>query len=693
MDLSESGATGLSQHKQAGVDGGAPVLTLLGLAVSMGASTLIAPAGAEAASSPAAKIQSATITHIVREGETLWSLAERYSVTPKSIALANDVNADSLRVGQRLDIAAAGANAVENQVPAAMPVAPVANTAAERDAVVPRNLAQIQVEQAVPAGASSGSVVPVATASDGHRSEANLLAASQFTKTIVPGAELKLVPANGADVKPSSLSPLASDESVADGEFVAQVPTPLAQPSAAPRTEAEAEQPAEYSVATSSLSSLQRNGGLVETTTYRIRVGDTVSSIARAHGISSAELIRLNGIRNPNRVFAGQALTVPVSGPQQTLADIIESPSQPVRVAAAAPTRLPEVADTSELQATQAISEPQIAPAISEQPAPPTSIENEAADDAVAVAPAEVEPTAPALPSPSSVEPPVKSELVRNEPVENEPAVAPQVAARPDSALEPEVDTANQNAYAQALRDDIAVMAQVDDDVVTPDAQPTSAASETALALASDVVDDVVDPSAVNPEFEAAASDIEAAEADDVDQPSEVVVARAPLGSENYQDLAEPVTGRMVSPQLPPLSDDPSDHLPSATSPMDGYLWPARGLLTSGYGWRWGRMHQGIDVAAPVGTPIVAAAPGVVEFSGWNSGGYGNMVDIRHPDGNKTRYAHNSRNLVRVGQKVQQGQQIAEMGSTGYSTGPHLHFEIHVPRQGAVNPVAMLPGR
>ncbi|MFP4009591.1 MAG: M23 family metallopeptidase, partial [Spirulinaceae cyanobacterium] len=115
--------------------------------------------------------------------------------------------------------------------------------------------------------------------------------------------------------------------------------------------------------------------------------------------------------------------------------------------------------------------------------------------------------------------------------------------------------------------------------------------------------------------------------------------------------------------------------------------------FTSGYGRRWGRMHRGIDIAGPTGTPIVAAASGEIIVAGWNSGGYGNLVDIRHPDGSMTRYAHNSKLLVRKGQWVQQGQQIALMGSTGYSTGPHLHFEIHPNGRGAANPIAYLPGR
>jgi YD repeat-containing protein len=102
-------------------------------------------------------------------------------------------------------------------------------------------------------------------------------------------------------------------------------------------------------------------------------------------------------------------------------------------------------------------------------------------------------------------------------------------------------------------------------------------------------------------------------------------------------------------------------------------------------------MHSGIDIAAPIGTPIMAAAGGVVITAGWNDGGYGNLVEIRHPDGSVTLYAHNDRILVREGQQVAQGEQVSEMGTTGFSTGPHLHFEVHPNGAGAVNPIAMLP--
>lgn len=170
------------------------------------------------------------------------------------------------------------------------------------------------------------------------------------------------------------------------------------------------------------------------------------------------------------------------------------------------------------------------------------------------------------------------------------------------------------------------------------------------------------------------------------------VVAVAPAPPEAYNGMLQTPVGEMVSPDLPPLSS-PDNYLPNSPARFNGYIWPAKGVLTSGYGRRWGRMHKGIDIAAPVGTPIMAAAAGEVISAGWNSGGYGNLVKLKHADGSITFYAHNNRILVRTGQYVEQGQQISEMGSTGFSTGPHLHFEVHPGGQGAVNPIAYLPKR
>lgn len=108
------------------------------------------------------------------------------------------------------------------------------------------------------------------------------------------------------------------------------------------------------------------------------------------------------------------------------------------------------------------------------------------------------------------------------------------------------------------------------------------------------------------------------------------------------------------------------------------YIKPlAGGRYTSGFGRRWGRMHKGVDWACPVGTTVYASCAGTVIQASYN-GGYGNNVVISHPDGRLTRYAHNSKLLVHVGQHVEQGEAIALSGSTGRSTGPHVHFEIYI---------------
>jgi murein DD-endopeptidase MepM/ murein hydrolase activator NlpD len=114
----------------------------------------------------------------------------------------------------------------------------------------------------------------------------------------------------------------------------------------------------------------------------------------------------------------------------------------------------------------------------------------------------------------------------------------------------------------------------------------------------------------------------------------------------------------------------------SAPPPVSGgqCRWPVAGRVTSEYGYRWGRLHAGIDIAAPSGMPIGAAIAGTVIYSSWQSG-YGNVVIISHGGGLSTLYGHQSRLGVSLGQVVGQGQIIGYVGSTGHSTGPHVHFE------------------
>jgi murein DD-endopeptidase MepM/ murein hydrolase activator NlpD len=129
-----------------------------------------------------------------------------------------------------------------------------------------------------------------------------------------------------------------------------------------------------------------------------------------------------------------------------------------------------------------------------------------------------------------------------------------------------------------------------------------------------------------------------------------------------------------ASYNLPSIIKDlvkPGSAKPTATK----LQWPTVGYrITQYYSWR----HTGLDIGNKIGTPLYAADDGVVEKAGWNSGGYGNMVLVNHGNGIKTRYAHASKLFVKVGDRVSRGETIAAMGSTGRSTGSHIHFEVIV---------------
>jgi murein DD-endopeptidase MepM/ murein hydrolase activator NlpD len=124
-----------------------------------------------------------------------------------------------------------------------------------------------------------------------------------------------------------------------------------------------------------------------------------------------------------------------------------------------------------------------------------------------------------------------------------------------------------------------------------------------------------------------------------------------------------------------------------ATPSSSGLIWPVSGPVVSGYGMRWGRMHNGIDIGAGYGAPIVASASGTVIFAGW-MGGYGNFVIVDHGGGLSTAYAHQSSISVGGG-TVSQGQVLGYVGCTGHCFGPHLHFEVRV-NGSAVDPLGYL---
>jgi lipoprotein NlpD len=160
--------------------------------------------------------------------------------------------------------------------------------------------------------------------------------------------------------------------------------------------------------------------------------------------------------------------------------------------------------------------------------------------------------------------------------------------------------------------------------------------------------------------------------------------------------------GRLIyvlgaSPQMAAAAANSATSEPPAEPPAEGEAskaplrWPlARPILTSLFGKRWGRDHEGIDMKAPTGTPVLAAADGEVLYAGDKVRGYGNMVVLQHAGDLLTVYAHNSLLLVHVGDRITAGQEISRVGETGHATGPHLHFEVRR-KQEPQDPLQFLP--
>jgi murein DD-endopeptidase MepM/ murein hydrolase activator NlpD len=632
---------------------------MFGLALSMGASSLVlphhddgataaepkgteatAPSVSQIATLPSSTPEMATLApaitvveHVVREGQTLSQIARSYRVNVQEIIAANHLATDALiKPGQTLKIPVnrqldASAKVVAPELLASadlnqMPLAETAGAspAAERDTALSRLHEQRNKLRDSLAGLRSEEL----NGETDQKTNADSGAAEKVDITVVPPA----IQPNAAQANAAQVS--AKPQTLASSILPPQVAEAVSSPTTLP---ASTVQP----------SVQQQVAFAPQPQAYRVSRGDTVAEIARLHNIPQSVLINANRLSDPNVIFVGQVLQLPNAQPANPVIATAQAEAQPVAIL---PTANPSA--VTPVRAVPTLPDDRTKVNSTEQP---TAVQSSASPQYVDNLLAEVR----ALRAKHQGE-----------------------VARPATV---EQSTVEQSTVEQSSRD----QARVE--------QPTMIARNTVPA-ATPVGLVSARPPYANRTAVPASSSLVAATQPVATQPvaaQPAVVAVAPIGAENYAPLRQPITGRPVSPDLPPLADADS-YLPEGMA-SNGYIWPARGMLTSGYGWRWGRMHQGIDIAADVGTPIYAAANGVVAYSDWNSGGYGNMVDIRHPDGSVTRYAHLNRNLVQPGQRVRQGEQIAEMGSTGYSTGPHLHFEVRPAGEGAVNPIAYLPGR
>jgi len=486
---------------------------------------------------------------------------------------------------------------------------------------------------------------------------------------------------------------------------------------------------------------------------YSVRPGDTLEAIASSQGVSAQDLIAVNKLGNPNLLNVNQRLKIPKAGLNnpglQASASTIEaSSSTSVFSAASVPASLnpssstpeisgsgvtvsaptvPMVSPLANLEGLNNISAPMV-PQINNIPL--TQVSQTISDPGKLEL--QGEPKFTGAVDTSALPMPATAAAASAQPANWTPVVSTQGLATDTASVLPDSSAATtpsaeaMNPYAERLRAQVVrlreeyraernsigpnsvALAPTQD----PEAQlPGGNLSEDSEHLnpylytpeyGGTVQNEISRPPSrgwsqevqkqqqerFDPARAAQSQPINLTPTSNLERP---VVATAPLGSQGYDPLSNPSLGQMVSPELPPLSGADT-YLPNGSQQSaNGFIWPAKGVFTSGYGWRWGRMHKGIDVAGPIGTPIVAASDGVVTYAQWNDGGYGYLVEITHPDGTETVYAHNSRILVQKGQRVAQGEQISEMGSTGNSTGPHLHFEIHPAGTGAVNPMAFLP--
>jgi len=575
------------------------------------------------------------VEHTVQEGQTLWQLARFYGVDTVTVATANNIPLDAvLHVGQVL------------QIPTDGRVASARLSVASLDKV-PEYYGAVSPTPAVPEANQSAL---------GHDAALKVEQAGAIARLQQKRDSLRLSLRQLQSDLPSAKS--GNDKS--GGSAAVETVQPVAES---------------------------------KSPIYRVTPGDTLSAIAKIHGVSQAELQAANRLSDPNVLFVNQVLTLPQRetgvSPRMANVDISALPSGesviPVVNAATSSAQLGVPKITSGMLQVDASSTNRSMLSL-----PLTQTKQVRSDVGVKIAslPATAPETAQA-PDVTLATAPLAGNEQPTQVVEAEPKLRHSYVE--NLRLEIVRLREKYQSGATTLQTRVQPMAKVaaaslnptsDSDAVTVRINPEFSPNGYSETVRSQVrkLQAKVRPLADSPSVPAAV----------VNQRESELVATASVGSQNYDPILPSVLGQMVSPNLPPLGSVDA-YLPGKSGKFNGYMWPAKGLLTSGYGWRWGRMHKGIDIAAPIGTPVVAAAPGVVVTAGWNSGGYGNLVEIQHPDGSVTLYAHNNRILVREGQQVAQGEQIAEMGSTGYSTGPHSHFEVHLPGQGAVNPIGFLP--
>jgi murein DD-endopeptidase MepM/ murein hydrolase activator NlpD len=639
---------------------------LISLAISMGATSLLMANQTQSAiaadvsnaettsvektdldpsTSPKLSLASPTLKHEVKLGETLWQLSQNYHVTPEAIAQANYISLQTeLQIGQTIEIPAYKSQSSPRPEKISSPeLTQSLINLKESRRKLQESLAALRSNQIVEqptliAEAPTSPQEETTTEVDDPIAEIDessslAIELNRPIPIIVPTPDINvshLPPEPTLIPITGATQPSSETETTAVAPDSSEGATQSIPISVAPTEDKEINPEVPESLAVPS-EPIQTPRLITATPeVYQVQPGDTLNTIANSHGIAVETLATANHISELNMIKVHQSLIIPSTNDFQSPTLVSKLPPVPqVKPVAASPV----VSETTAtITATTTVVTEPVEPSVSEQP------------KAVALA--------VAVPTQAPTEK-LKAEVADLETYQTS-ANPPQVSVRiPIVETSPpsirnwrdEIDNTNPVRRSQNV-----------------ESRPTNH---------QQVVGERLVPSRA-------------------EESRDTIIGTAPIQVESYVDDLKIPVGTTVDPELPSL-DSPDRYLPEVQPVLQNLIWPAKGVLSSGYGPRWGRIHRGIDIAAPVGTPIMAAASGEVISSGWSPGGYGYLVKVRHSDGSVTLYAHNSKLLVRKGQMVEQGQQISAMGSTGRSTGPHLHFEIHPNGRGAVNPIAYLP--
>ncbi len=601
--------------------------------------------------------------HEVKSGETLWQISKAYQVTPEAIAASNQIAPTSnLSVGQKLDIPQT--NGIVHQVEASETVASLSQDYGIESEEIASSVAEGELVT-IPGEVDTLLKNRQETALENLKQQQGELKDSlaKLQTDPEPNEQIQapqIIASPSTPKEPQSVIipvPQPENSATVQQTVARQVPVTIPVPTPQEQPELNSETTSQTPVVVPPVTVATE-----ATKVHRVKPGETVDEIARQYGLSLTELVEANQLDNPNRIVINQEITIPTPQVARSARQSLES-----KVAVNA---LPGVTS----------SQPEVLP--QEIEVSPSPLQQD-----IVRLQAEYKP----------------QQQVNTLVASADTSARTEVAAQINT--EWQTDSSNGQVLVvevQDLRENVISRQPVQKPILSEISSipvPTSTEKTDKVEVTAPTANSLRPISAQKPNNNAAISipvtlPVQNQEEEEIVASEErKTVAVAPAPAETYNSLLKPPVGEVVSPDLPPLSA-PGEYLPDSPALWNGrHSWPAKGVLTSGYGMRWGRMHKGIDIAAPTGTPIVASAPGEVITAGWNSGGYGNLVEIRHPDGTMTRYGHNSRIVVRKGQEVEQGQHISDMGSTGYSTGPHLHFEVHPGGESAVNPMAYLPKR